>query len=45
MVQYNVCLATTGAIPGTNRGSIHAELGLESLLTKDGIESYIFSAK
>ena len=30
-VQYNACLAITGAIGGTNRDSIYAELGLESL--------------
>ena len=30
-VQYNACLAITGAIRGTNRDSIYAELGLESL--------------
>ena len=30
-VQYNACLAITSAIGGTNRDSIYAELGLESL--------------
>ena len=30
-VQYNACLAITGAIRGTNRDSTYAELGLESL--------------
>ena len=30
-VQYNACLAITGAIWGTNRSSIFAEVGLESL--------------
>ena len=30
-VQYNACLAITGAIRGTNKDSINAELGLESL--------------
>ena len=27
-VKYNACFAITGAIRGTNRDSIHAELGL-----------------
>ena len=30
-LQYNACLAITGAIRGANRDSIYAELGLESL--------------
>ena len=30
-VQYDACLAITGAIQGTNRDGIYAELGLESL--------------
>ena len=30
-VQYNACLAITGAIHGSNRDSIYVELGLESL--------------
>ena len=30
-VQYNACLAITGAKQGNNRNSIYAELGLESI--------------
>ena len=33
-VQYNACLVITGAIPGTSRDSIYAELGLELLSTR-----------
>ena len=33
-LQYNACLAITGAIRGTNKDSINAELGLESLSDK-----------
>ena len=29
-VQYNACLAITGAIQGTNRESMYVELGLQS---------------
>ena len=34
IVQYNVCLAITGAIRGTNGDGIYAELGLESFSAK-----------
>ena len=30
-IQYNACLAITGAIPGTSREKIYQDLGLESL--------------
>ena len=30
-VQYNACLAITGAIRGTTKEKLHQELGLESL--------------
>ena len=30
-IQHNVCLAITGAIPGTSREKTYQELGLESL--------------
>ena len=30
-IQYNACLAITGAIRGTSKEKIHQELGLESL--------------
>ena len=30
-VQYNACLALTGAIKGTSRGHLYCELGLETL--------------
>ena len=33
-VQYNACLVITGAIRGTSRDSIYAELGLELLSTR-----------
>ena len=33
-VQYNPCLAVTGAIRGTSAGKIHQELGLESLKSR-----------
>ena len=31
LLQYNACLATTGAITGTSREKLYDELGLESL--------------
>ena len=33
-VEYNACLAITGAIRRTNRDSIYAELGLESFSSR-----------
>ena len=30
-IQYNVCLAITGALRGTSKEKIYKELGLESL--------------
>ena len=41
-VQYNVCLAITGAFLGTNRDSIYGELGLESLSEP---QRYIINSK
>ena len=30
-IQYNACLAITGAIPGTSKEKLYQELGLEEL--------------
>ena len=43
-VQYNACLAITGAIRGTNRDSIYAELALESLSARRWYRGF-FSTK
>ena len=44
-VQYNACLAITGAIRGTNRDSIYAELGLESVLVRRWYQKLLFFYK
>ena len=44
-VQYKACLAITGAIQGTNRGSIYAQLGPESLLARRWYQKLIFFYK
>ena len=44
-VKYNACLAITGAIQGTNRDSIYAELGLESLSASKWYGKLLFSTK
>ena len=41
-VQYKACLAITGAIQGTNRESIYAELSLESLLGRRWYRKLLF---
>ena len=41
-VQYKTCLAITGAIQGTNRESIYAELSLESLLGRRWYRKLLF---
>ena len=41
-VQYNACLAITGAIWGTNRGSLFAEVGLESLLASRWYRKFFY---
>ena len=33
-IQYNVCIAITGAVRGTSKEKIHQEVGLESLETR-----------
>ena len=42
IVQYNAYLAITGAIRGTNRDSIYAELGLKSLSTRRWYRTLLF---
>ena len=44
-VQYNACLAITGAIRGTNADSIYAELGLESLSARRWYQELVFFYK
>ena len=44
-VQYNACLAITGAIRGTNWDSIYAELGLESLSVRRWCQKLLFFYK
>ena len=44
-VQYDACLAITGAIQGTNRDSIYAELGLESLSARKWYQKLLFFYK
>ena len=44
-VQCNTCSATTGAIRGTNRDSIYAELGLESLSVRRWYQKLLFFYK
>ena len=44
-VQYNTCWAITCAIRGTNRDSIYAELGLESLSAKRWYRKLLFFYK
>ena len=44
-VQYNAYLAITGAIQGTNRNSIYAELGIELLSAKRWYRKLLFSIK
>ena len=44
-VQYNACLAITGAIRGTNRENIYAELGLESLSVRRWYRKLLFFYK
>ena len=41
-VQYKACLAITGAIQGTKRESIYAELSLESLLGRRWYRKLLF---
>ena len=43
--QYKACLAITGAIQGTNRESIYAELSLESLLGRRWYRKLLFFCK
>ena len=45
IVQYNVCLAITGAIRGTNGDGIYAELGLESFSAKRWYQRWLFFYK
>ena len=40
--QYKACLAIAGAIQGTNRESIYAELSLESLLGRRWYRKLLF---
>ena len=40
-IQYNACLAITGAIRGGSREKIYQELGLESLQHRRWIENYV----
>ena len=44
-VQYQACLATTGAFQGTSRESLYRELGLEYLQTKRWYRKMIFFYK
>ena len=44
-VQYNACLSITGAIRGTNRENIYAELGLESLSVRRWYRKLLFFYK
>ena len=44
-VQYNACFTITGAIQGTNRDSIYAELGLESLSARRLYRKLLFFYK
>ena len=44
-VQYNACLAITGAIRETNMENIYAELSLESLLVRRWYHKLLFSTK
>ena len=42
LLQYNACLAITGAIRGTSRGKLYEELGLDSLqLRRWFTENYV----
>ena len=42
-VQYNVCLAITGAIRGTSRERLYRELGLETLSDRRWSRKLFFS--
>ena len=44
-VQYQACLAITGAIQGTSRESLHKELGLQSLQSRRSYRRMIFFYK
>ena len=44
-VQYNVCLAITGAIRGTSRERFYRELGLETLNNRGWSRQLFFSHK
>ena len=44
-LQYNACLAMTGAIRGSSRGKLYQELGFESLQQHRWFRNYVVSTR